>query len=148
MTNCKDGFAFMNPCNSVHFKFMPFLLFTYFVSVFLAEIGKVRGNLFQINGKKADPLVLPDASGPPVTLSEKVYVPIKDYPDVSTRSICPTKKGAHFIKHRDSPVEKISMTPWRLILCPNSSPKTSICTSLKCLVCFFFLHTCNCEHLL
>jgi len=45
------------------------------------EIGKVRGNLFQINGKKADPLVLPDASGPPVTLSEKVYVPIKDYPD-------------------------------------------------------------------
>jgi len=45
------------------------------------EIGKVRGNLFQINGKKADPLVLPDGSGPPVTLSEKVYVPIKDYPE-------------------------------------------------------------------
>merc|ERR1711983_476649 len=48
------------------------------------EIGKVRGNLFQINGKKADPLVLPDGSGPPVTLSEKVYVPIKDYPEVIT----------------------------------------------------------------
>jgi len=45
------------------------------------EIGKVRGNLFQINGKKQDPLVLPDAAGPPVTLSEKVYVPIKEYPD-------------------------------------------------------------------
>jgi len=45
------------------------------------EIGKVRGNLFQINGKKQDPLVLPDATGPPVTLSEKVYVPIKDYPE-------------------------------------------------------------------
>lgn len=45
------------------------------------EIGKVRGNLFQINGKKADPLVLPDVTGPPVTLSEKVYVPIKDYPE-------------------------------------------------------------------
>lgn len=45
------------------------------------EIGKVRGNLFQINGKKSDPLVLPEASGPPVTLSEKVYVPIKEYPD-------------------------------------------------------------------
>jgi len=45
------------------------------------EIGKVRGNLFQINGKKADPLVLPDGSGPPVTLSEKVYVPIKEYPE-------------------------------------------------------------------
>merc|ERR1711936_1416120 len=45
------------------------------------EIGKVRGNLFQINGKKSDPLVLPDGSGPPVTLSEKVYVPIKEYPE-------------------------------------------------------------------
>lgn len=50
---------------------------------FIAEIGKVRGNLFQINGKKADPLVLPDVAGPPVTLSEKVYVPIKDYPEVN-----------------------------------------------------------------
>ena len=39
--------------------------------------------MFQINGKKQDPLVLPDAAGPPVTLSEKVYVPIKEYPDVS-----------------------------------------------------------------
>ena len=46
------------------------------------EIGKVRGNLFQINGKKNEPLVLPEVSGPPVTLSEKVYVPIKEYPDV------------------------------------------------------------------
>ena len=52
---------------------------------FFAEIGKVRGNLFQINGKKNDPLVLPDAAGPPVTLSEKVYVPIKEYPDVSKK---------------------------------------------------------------
>ena len=54
----------------------------------LTEIGKVRGNLFQINGKKQDPLVLPDAAGPPVTLSEKVYVPIKEYPDVSTYPLC------------------------------------------------------------
>ena len=54
-----------------------------YVSLPFAEIGKVRGNLFQINGKKSDPLVLPDGSGPPVTLSEKVYVPIKDYPEVS-----------------------------------------------------------------
>jgi len=44
----------------------------------------VRGNLFQINGKKAEPLVLPEGQGPPVTLSEKVYVPIKEHPDVST----------------------------------------------------------------
>merc|ERR1712156_645484 len=45
------------------------------------EIGKVRGNLFQINGKKQEPLSLPEAAGAPVTLSEKVYVPIKEYPD-------------------------------------------------------------------
>ena len=55
-----------------------------FFLFFIAEIGKVRGNLFQINGKKSDPLVLPDGSGPPVTLSEKVYVPIKEYPEVSS----------------------------------------------------------------
>ena len=45
----------------------------------------MRGNLFQINGKKSEPLVLPEAAGPPVTLSEKVYVPIKEHPDVSSR---------------------------------------------------------------
>ena len=49
----------------------------------ISEIGKVRGNLFQINGKKQDPLVLPEGAGAPVTLSEKVYVPIKEYPEVS-----------------------------------------------------------------
>ena len=50
---------------------------------FFSEIGKVRSNLFQINGKKNEPLVLPEGVGPPVTLSEKVYVPIKEHPDVS-----------------------------------------------------------------
>ena len=50
---------------------------------FFSEIGKVRGNLFQINGKKNEPLVLPDAAGPSISLSEKVYVPIKEFPDVS-----------------------------------------------------------------
>merc|ERR1711936_1310558 len=45
------------------------------------EIGKVRGNLFQINGYVKEPLSLPEAAGAPVTLSEKVYVPIKEYPD-------------------------------------------------------------------
>ena len=54
-----------------------------FIYYFFAEIGKVRGNLFQINGKKQEPLSLPEAAGAPVTLSEKVYVPIKEYPDVS-----------------------------------------------------------------
>merc|ERR1711936_746147 len=45
------------------------------------EIGKVRGNLFQINGYVKEPLILPEGSGPPVPLSEKGYVPIKEYPE-------------------------------------------------------------------
>ncbi|CAG0879778.1 unnamed protein product [Darwinula stevensoni] len=45
------------------------------------EIGKVRGNLFQINGHKREPLVLPEGQGATVTLSEKVYVPNKEHPD-------------------------------------------------------------------
>ena len=56
----------------------------YFFFHLFSEIGKVRGNLFQINGKKNEPLVLPDAAGPSISLSEKVYVPIKEFPDVST----------------------------------------------------------------
>jgi protein quaking len=51
--------------------------------VLFLEIGRVRGNLFQINGKKAEPLVLPDGVGPTVALSDKVYVPVKEFPDVS-----------------------------------------------------------------
>jgi len=53
--------------------------------VFL-EIAKVRSSLFQINGAKKDPLVLPDAEGTPTTLTEKVYVPVKEHPDVSMRT--------------------------------------------------------------
>lgn len=51
---------------------------------FLTEIAKVRASLFQINGTKKDPLVLPEGEGPPTTLTEKVFVPVKDHPDVST----------------------------------------------------------------
>jgi protein quaking len=55
---------------------------TVFFLVF-PEIAKVRSSLFQINGAKKDPLVLPDAEGTPTTLTEKVYVPVKEHPDVS-----------------------------------------------------------------
>lgn len=57
---------------------MFFLLFVF------AEIAKVRASLFQINGVRKEPLSLPDAEGAPVTLNEKVYVPVKEHPDVST----------------------------------------------------------------
>jgi len=45
------------------------------------EIGKVRGNLFQINGGVKEPLTLPDPEGETTSLSEKVYVPVKEHPD-------------------------------------------------------------------
>lgn len=45
------------------------------------EIAKVRASLFQINGVKKDPLVLPEADGAVTTLTEKVYVPVKEHPD-------------------------------------------------------------------
>ncbi|XP_065169400.1 protein held out wings isoform X3 [Atheta coriaria] len=45
------------------------------------EIAKVRASLFQINGVKKEPLVLPDAEGIVTTLTEKVYVPVKEHPD-------------------------------------------------------------------
>ncbi|CAG0920991.1 unnamed protein product, partial [Notodromas monacha] len=47
------------------------------------QIGKVRGNLFQISECKKEPLNLPEPDGPMMTLSEKVYVPVKEHPDVS-----------------------------------------------------------------
>jgi len=45
------------------------------------EIAKVRASLFQINGVKKEPLKLPEPDGAPVTLNEKVYVPIREHPD-------------------------------------------------------------------
>ncbi|KAK7794724.1 hypothetical protein R5R35_009615 [Gryllus longicercus] len=45
------------------------------------EIAKVRSSLFQINGTRKEPLVLPEAEGQPTTLTEKVYVPVKEHPD-------------------------------------------------------------------
>lgn len=49
----------------------------------VAEIGRVRSSLFQVDGVKKEPLVLPDPEGEPMTLTEKVFVPVKDHPDVS-----------------------------------------------------------------
>lgn len=45
------------------------------------EIAKVRASLFQINGVKKEPLVLPEPEGVVTTLTEKVYVPVKEHPD-------------------------------------------------------------------
>jgi len=45
------------------------------------EISKVRASLFQINGVRKEPLELPEPDGQPLTLNEKVYVPVKEHPD-------------------------------------------------------------------
>ncbi|CAH1798232.1 unnamed protein product [Owenia fusiformis] len=45
------------------------------------EINKVRVSLFHINGVNKDSLTLPPPEGPVVTMSEKLYVPLKDHPD-------------------------------------------------------------------
>lgn len=55
----------------------PFLRFD------VSEIAKVRASLFQISGVKKEALVLPDPEGEPKVLTEKVYVPVKEHPDVS-----------------------------------------------------------------
>jgi len=60
----------------------------------------VRGNLFQINGQKAEPLVLPEGQGPPVTLSEKVYVPIKEHPDVSSARAGERRNATNWMRGR------------------------------------------------
>lgn len=52
--------------------------------LFFTEIAKVRASLFQINGVKKEPLILPEPEGIVTTLTEKVYVPVKEHPDVST----------------------------------------------------------------
>ena len=49
-----------------------------------SEISKVRANLFQINGYVKEPLILPDGVGPPIIHTEKVYVPVKEHPEVSS----------------------------------------------------------------
>ena len=45
-----------------------------------AEISRVRGQMFYTDKEKS-PLDLPEASGPKVTLQEKVFVPVKEHPD-------------------------------------------------------------------
>ena len=48
--------------------------------------------MFQINGYVKEPLILPDGNGPPVIHTEKVYVPVKDHPEVKKNRRPPPKK--------------------------------------------------------
>jgi protein quaking len=44
------------------------------------EINKVRISLFHINSNR-EPMALPEPVGPVLTLSEKLYVPVKEHPE-------------------------------------------------------------------
>lgn len=77
----------------------------------VSEIVKVRSNLFQINGSAKQPLELPEPQGAVVTLSEKVYVPIKEHPDVSTR-LC---GSADRLRPRQAPTWTVAR---RALRCP------------------------------
>lgn len=57
------------------------------------EIARVRASLFQINGVRKEPLQLPEPDGETVTLNEKVYVPVKEHPDVSTKRLISTHQS-------------------------------------------------------
>lgn len=57
-----------------------------FVCLFLAEIGRVRKDMYNDTlNSSTDKRTseLPDAIGPIAQLQEKLYVPVKDFPDVS-----------------------------------------------------------------
>lgn len=47
----------------------------------VSEITRTRSHLFHFGNQK-ETLSLPEPSGPIVTLSEKLYVPVKDHPEV------------------------------------------------------------------
>jgi hypothetical protein len=64
-----------------------------FFFFYFPEIAKVRASLFQINGVRKEPLKLPEADGPATTMNEKVYVPVKEHPDVSTNELQCTNKN-------------------------------------------------------
>ena len=77
--------SMINGFKILHSKINQNLIFCIFVLIFpFSEISKVRANLFQINGYVKEPLILPDGVGPPIIHTEKVYVPVKEHPEVSS----------------------------------------------------------------
>jgi len=54
-----------------------------YMSGVIAEISRVRGSVLSFGGD-SDVLDLPEAVGPVVTLSEKLTIPVKEHPEVSS----------------------------------------------------------------
>lgn len=70
---------------TTHFIFFFFPFLSLFVCA--SEINRVRKDMYSdtVNGLvDKHPLELPEPVGPIVHLQEKLFVPVKEYPDVST----------------------------------------------------------------
>lgn len=77
--HCADHFDCL--LSFVHCYYL--LICIIIIIIIFTEIARVRASLFQINGVKKEPLTLPEPEGAMVTLNEKVYVPVREHPDVS-----------------------------------------------------------------
>lgn len=71
----------------------------------------MRANLFHINGGAKEPLSLPDPVGASVTLSDKVYVPVKEHPEVSN-ALCGS--SIHLASRDRAPSSFIYLVSWLL----------------------------------
>lgn len=66
-----------------------FSVLTHVVLACVSEINRVRKDMYNdtVSGLvDKHPLELPEAHGPIVHLQEKLFVPVKEYPDVSERT--------------------------------------------------------------
>ncbi|TRZ00852.1 hypothetical protein DNTS_020555 [Danionella cerebrum] len=71
-------------------------IFTHLERLLDEEITRVRKDMYNdtVNGLvEKHPLELPDAVGPIVHLQEKLFVPVKEYPDVDKREEEEREKG-------------------------------------------------------
>lgn len=123
-------------------------------SSLFTEIARVRASLFQINGVRKEPLQLPEPDGETVTLNEKVYVPVKEHPDVSIGCLLITLTRRKLKSDWKSPVANVTKilfvwiendcrasnkTRWEIG--KSETPRFSgweMKTNLKCF-CFFFV---------
>lgn len=83
------------------------LLTTVHMFLCVSEINRVRKDMYSdtVNGLvDRHPLELPEPAGPIVHLQEKLFVPVKEYPDVSSSFLCLTMwtqtHNHHFRSHR------------------------------------------------
>jgi len=73
----------------------------------------VRGSLFHFTTNK-EPLTLPEGVGPVITLSEKLFVPVKDHPEVSESSN--DNKYSTVSISVPAPVQTFFLLPWVQVL--------------------------------